>query len=102
MVEKKGSGRQKNFINKPDPKAEGHPHTRLKVNDKGEITNYATFNKNPKNPSGLDLTKRVDLQGKAHFDPKTGQYILTPHVHDKLIPSGIRPANKPEIPRYKK
>ena len=75
----------------PDPNATG-AHSTFKKGPNGKITNYAEWTPNPKNPSGFDLVKRVDIFGKAHNG------IPAPHVHGSNIPGGARPAYWWEIP----
>ncbi len=72
----------------------------------GEILQYATYGDN-----GY-ITKRVDLQGAAHYDRKSGKDIPTPHViyyqkntnprtnevHIKKDNSTVREAYPEEIP----
>ncbi|RHH66525.1 MULTISPECIES: hypothetical protein [Vagococcus] len=55
----------------------------------GEITNYKTYETNPKNPSGYDEILGYDGVGKAHFNKITGEKLL-PHVHEKSAPGGVR------------
>jgi hypothetical protein len=90
-------GRGNNNL-KPDPKAEGE-HSTFRTNTKtGKTTNTATYEKNPKNPSGYQETKRVDVEGASHKSSKTGKDIPTPHVHEAKI-KDPRPAKKEELPR---
>jgi len=81
---------------KPDPDATG-AHTVIKRDAQGNITGYETYSpqSNPRNPNQWQSDKRVDLQGKPHFEKSTGQDVPTPHVHE---PGGVRPANPDEIP----
>ena len=51
-------------------------HRSFKTDGKGKITNTATYKQNPKNPSGFDEVKRVDVTGKKHNG------VNTPHVHE--------------------
>jgi RHS repeat-associated protein len=80
-----GEGRGKNN-RQPDPDATGD-HT--VSNDKGSTT----YEKNDKNPSGFQEVKRVDTKGADHNG------VPTPHVHEKGIPGGVRPAQPNEIPK---
>ncbi|MGL5719228.1 MAG: DUF637 domain-containing protein [Alphaproteobacteria bacterium] len=89
-------GKGRHQVMKPESRA-GGDHTVFKVNKEGKITHYETYAKNPKNPSGFDSKKRVDLVGEAHFNKKTGAKIPTPHVTGKDIPGGVRPARPDEI-----
>jgi len=79
---------------RPFPGAEG-PHTTFKT-DKGRVTGHAEWTPNPQNPSGFNLKKRVDTQ---HASPHDHAGVPTPHVHDKSIPGGVRPALPDELPR---
>ena len=79
----------------PDQNAGGN-HSALKRNKDGKITGTATYKKNPKNPTGFDEEKRVDVEGKAHFDKKSGKEIPTPHVKEG---KKVRPAKKEELPK---
>jgi RHS repeat-associated protein len=79
---------------KPDPTAQG-PHTTFKTDPKtGKVSGYVTWVPNPRNPSGFDPRKRVDVKpgGAVH------KGVPTPHVHTKRAPGGIRPARKYELP----
>jgi hypothetical protein len=49
--------------------------------------------------TGVTLAKRCDLIGKAHFNKLTNMLVPTPHVHEKEIPGGVRPAEPYEIPK---
>ncbi|MDD9334671.1 MAG: hypothetical protein PV347_01255 [Rickettsiaceae bacterium] len=71
--------RMSDKVNKPDPAAEGREHTVIKVGPDGKITNYGTYEVNPKNPTGLDLVKRVDLDpnSRPHYNNVTGEYVPT-------------------------
>ncbi|MCB1177394.1 MAG: hypothetical protein KDK36_07435 [Leptospiraceae bacterium] len=82
---------------KPNPEAEGD-HTSFIENFFGKIIRYATYIKNIFNPSGFDEIKRVDLIGQNHYNKATGDFVGTPHVHEKNIPGEIRKANEDEIP----
>jgi len=75
---------------KPSSEATGD-HSSFKVGQDGKITNTATYKQNPKNPSGFDEVKRVDVKGKAHDG------VNTPHVHEPKKP--VRPAKPEELPR---
>ena len=80
--------RKKNKL-KPDPDAKG-PHTTFKRDPAtGKITNYATYEPNPLNPTGFDEVLRFDGVGHAHGG------IPVPHVH---TPHGVRAALPQEIP----
>ena len=83
---------------KPNPGANGD-HSSIKRDPSGKTTNTATYKKNPKNPSGFDEVKRVDVTGKPHFDKKTGKSIPTPHVQEPKKP--VRPARQDELPNQK-
>ena len=85
-----GSCRSKNKL-KPDPDATG-PHTTFKRGPDGTIEHYATYEPNPKNPSGFDEILRYDGVGKPDNN------VSTPHIHERKI---VRPANPWEIPNTK-
>ena len=87
-------------VNKLEPSKEATgSHTSFKSDPKtGEVTNYAEYTPNSKNPTGFDEVKRVDLKGESHFNKTTGTDVPTPHVHGKDIPGGVRPATPKEIP----
>ena len=75
---------------KPNPEAQG-AHTVFKRDPvTGKITNYATYEPNPMNPSGFDEVLRFDGIGKAHAG------VPTSHVPTF---QGVRPALPWEIPR---
>ncbi|MBU1170698.1 MAG: wall-associated protein, partial [Proteobacteria bacterium] len=73
-------------------------HTVIK-GEWGDVKGYETYTSNPKSPSGFEPSKRVDITGGPHANKITGQDILTPHVHGKDIPGGVRPAMPDEIPK---
>ena len=75
---------------KPSSEATGD-HSSFKTDGSGKITNTATYKQNPKNPSGFDEAKRVDVTGKADNGVKT------PHVHEPK--QKVRPARPDELPR---
>ena len=79
------SGRAKNKL-KPDQDAKG-AHTTFKYNNKGQISNYATWYRNLRNPNGFFLYKRVDL-----YQSHNG---IIPHVH---VGSKVRYPFPHEIP----
>ena len=85
----------KNYLS-PHKSAAGS-HTVFKRGTNGRISNYATYHKNPRNPSGFQQQKRVDIAGKAHTNPNRLK-IPTPHVQQTGI-KGVRPAHPEEIPR---
>jgi RHS repeat-associated protein len=80
---------------KPVAAAEGS-HSTFKRGQDGKISNYAEYEPNPKNPSGFDEVKRVDLTGSPHRTPD-GTSIPTPHVKERGE-KGVRPARPDEIP----
>ena len=82
---------------KPDSNAQGD-HSSIKRGSDGSITNTATYKQNPKNPSGFDEVKRVDVKGGSHKN-KSGQDVSTPHVHEKG--KDVRPARPDELPKQK-
>ena len=82
----------------PDPFASGAHTTFRKDPVTGKITNYQTWNPNPRNPSGFDAGVRFDARGKPHYNTRIGENIDTPHVHDKSTPGGVRPAHPWEVP----
>ena len=77
---------------KPSSEATGD-HSSFKTDGKGKITNTATYKQNPKNPSGFDEVKRVDVTGKKHNG------VNTPHVHEPK--QRVRPAKPDELPKQK-
>ncbi|MGL4824961.1 MAG: DUF637 domain-containing protein [Alphaproteobacteria bacterium] len=91
-------GKGRHQVMKPESRADGD-HTVFKMDANGKIKNYETYTKNPKNPSGFDSKKRVDLQGAPHTNKKTEVKIPAPHVKGKDIPGGVRPARPDEIPK---
>ena len=90
----KGTGRASNKL-KASNEATGD-HSSFKVNNDGEITNTATYQKNLKNPTGFDEIKRVDVQGKSDFNKKTGKIVETPHVHEN---GTVRKAKPEDLPK---
>jgi RHS repeat-associated protein len=85
----------------PDPNAEGPHSTFKRQGGTGPTRNYVEWGDNPfpLYPKRWIVKKRVDVVGKPHFNPVSGEYVPTPHVHDKLVPGKIRPAMPQEIPR---
>jgi RHS repeat-associated protein len=83
------TGKGKNNL-KPDSNA-GGDHSTIKVDKDGKITNTATYKTNPKNPTGFDEVKRVDVKGASHDG------VPTPHVH--VPKQKVRPAKPEELPR---
>lgn len=82
----------------PDTRATG-PHTTWKTDpDTGEITRHETWTPNEQNPTGWDSTQSTDIEGKSHFNKKTGESVPTPHTQGKGIEGGVRPAKPSEIP----
>ncbi|MBB6238972.1 RHS repeat-associated protein, partial [Pedobacter sp. AK013] len=79
----------------PDKDAEGD-HSALKRDKDGKITGTATYERNTKNPTGWDEKKRVDVEGKPHYDKKSGKSIPTPHVKEG---KNVRPAKPDELPK---
>ena len=97
-ITKKPVGRQKNKL-EPDANATGD-HTTIKRDSDGNITGYETWTQNPRNPSGFDSVKRVDIApGGPHYNKILDKDVPTPHVHGKDIPGGVRPADHCEIPK---
>ncbi|WP_394829802.1 polymorphic toxin type 24 domain-containing protein [Pendulispora albinea] len=80
----------------PDPNASG-AHSTFKRGPDGKVSNHAEYEPNPRNPSGFQEVKRVDVTGGAHRNPD-GTVIDTPHVHE-AGGRGVRPATPEEIPR---
>ena len=82
------SCRGKNKL-KPNPEANGAHTTYKRDPISKKITNYATYEPNPLNPSGFDEVLRFDGVGATHGG------VSTPHVH---IGGNVRPAFPWEIP----
>jgi RHS repeat-associated protein len=95
-VAEKGAegGRAANKL-RPVTEAEG-AHSTFKRGSDGKITNTATYTPNPKNPSGFDEAKRVDVTGKAHTN-SDGTKVDTPHVHEAGV-KDVRFAKPEELP----
>jgi hypothetical protein len=87
--------RSKNKVG-PDPSASG-PHSSIKRGPDGKISNYATYKPEPRNPSGHNEIKRVDVTGRPHTNPD-GTSVPTPHVSEVGQP-GVRPARLDELPK---
>ncbi len=83
----------------PDPSAEGS-HSTFKRDARGRVTNHAEYQPNPRNPTGFDMGKRVDVTGKGHVNSLTGENVPTPHVNGKDVPGGVRPATPAELPDW--
>jgi hypothetical protein len=93
----RGGGRAANKL-RPNTAAEG-AHSTFRTDVQGNITGHAEWRPNPRNPSGFDQAKRVDLTGDPHYNKATGERVSTPHTHGKDIPGGVRPATPDEVPR---
>jgi len=70
--------------------AEG-PHSVPRPGPGQPVKGYATYKPNPKNPTGFDEEKRVDVVGKPHDG------VPTPHVVEPGKP--VRPARPDELPK---
>lgn len=95
------TGRGANHL-RHNPNATG-PHFTYRVNSAGSVTNIAEWTPNPKNPTGYDLAKRIDVTGRAHPNSVTGQSVPTPHVHGTSVNpvvGGVRPAEFHDIPSW--
>lgn len=87
----KKTGKAKNKL-KPDPDATGD-HTSIKRNTDGEITNYATYERNPRQPeTGYSQKQRTDLVGQPDYGVKT------PHTHMEGIKKPV-PTPSANIPK---
>ncbi|KLU63529.1 tRNA(Glu)-specific nuclease WapA precursor [Peptococcaceae bacterium CEB3] len=75
------------------------PHSTFKRDpNTGEITNYRTWESNPRNPSGYDEVFGYDGIGRQEFNKVTREWVETPHSHDPETPGGVRPALPEEMP----
>jgi hypothetical protein len=92
----KGRGRGANHL-QPDSTAQGS-HSTFKTDAQGRTTGQAEWLPNPRNPSGFDEVKRVDITGEPHYNKVTGEHVPTPHVHEKGATGGVRPARPDEVP----
>jgi len=92
-----GIGRSANKL-KPDGSAGGAHSVFKRDPNTGKITNYKTYNPNPKNPTGYDENIGYDGVGRTHINKVTGESLI-PHVHDKAIPGGVRIPYPHEIPK---
>ena len=90
-----GTGRGANKLG-PVKEAQG-AHSTFKTDADGKVTNTATYTPNPKNPSGHDEVKRVDVTGTAHTN-SDGTKVPTPHVHE-AGQKDVRPARPEEQPK---
>jgi hypothetical protein len=70
-----------------------------RTNAGGNIMNTNTNKENPQNQTRFYEIKRVDVVGRGHTNKNTGKEVPTPHVHEKDIPDGVRPARNDEIPK---
>ena len=84
----------------PRAEAEG-AHTVFRRGSGGRVRAYATYvpQTNPRDPSRWQLAKRFDGEGRAHYNKTTGQSVPTPHVHEPLVGSEVRPALPGEVPK---
>jgi hypothetical protein len=92
-----GLGKAKNH-HRPDASAVG-PHTTFKKNAQGDVSGYAEWSPNTQNPTGFDLRKRVDIEGRPHYNKVSKKEIPTPHVESPDIPGKVRAATQDEIPK---
>jgi len=84
----------------PDPRATG-PHTTFRVDPSiGRVTKWATWQpqSNPQSPNPWEMTARLDLSGKMHYNKLTQELVPVPHIHGPGIPGGVRLANPAEVP----
>lgn len=95
--------RRKNRLG-PNPEATATPpriaegdHSVPKRDTDGKLTGFAEYVPNPKNPSGWDEKKRVDVKGKAHTN-SDGTSVPTPHVHEAGV-KDVRPPTAEETPK---
>jgi hypothetical protein len=80
-----GSGRGANKL-KSDPAVKGSSHSTFKTDpNTKKVTNYETYEYNPKNPNGVEKVKRYDGTGERHFNKYTKEYVNTPHVLIKTL-----------------
>jgi hypothetical protein len=76
-------------------------HTVFKFDSEtGKIRSYETFipNTNPQDPKKWQSLSRFDRFGAPHYNKATKQNVPTPHVNDRSIAGGVRPATPDEIP----
>lgn len=66
----------------------------------GNINHYATWAEqtNLRDPSPWKLIKRYDDEGK-HFSKYLNAELKGLHIHDPLIPGGVRKPNTNEMPK---
>jgi hypothetical protein len=91
---------------KYDKEATG-AHTTFKRDNSGYIYQYQSWqpNTNPNYPKPFVPGPRFDGglpnggAGAPHFNKKLGVDVPTPHINDKTIPGGVRPALPSELPR---
>ena len=84
---------------KPDANAKGSHTTFSKDPKTGQISHYAEWTPNSKNPTGFDFVKRFDGIGGKHTNSVTNISIPAPHIHGKTIPRGVRLPFPEELPR---
>ena len=77
-VRKNLTGRAKNKL-RSSSEAQGD-HTVFKRDKSGKVIHYATFVKNPKNPTGFDLMKEFHETGRAHYSKFLGKQVDIPHI----------------------
>lgn len=88
----------------PDTNAKGSHTTFSKDPKTGQISHYAEWTPNSKNPKGFDLAKRFDGIGHGHTNSLTGEKVPVPHVHGGVapgtaVPGGVRSPLPWELPR---
>ncbi|MCH7231579.1 hypothetical protein L0U85_12065 [Glycomyces sp. L485] len=79
----------KRATHRPNPNAVG-PHCTFKVNQNGEIVNYAEWQRqsNPYDPKPWECALRVCGPGsRPHYDTQSGAEVPSPHTHDNTNPS---------------
>ena len=84
---------------RPETRLAEGPHVTFKVDAKGRVAHYAEWTPNPRNPSGWDMVKKVDMRGDPHFNKIQQEWIPTPHAQGRSIPGGVRPLEPWEVPK---
>ncbi|MFJ9810321.1 ricin-type beta-trefoil lectin domain protein [Streptomyces sp. NPDC101158] len=80
-------GRGRNPGQRPNPAADGAPHTTFVLHGTtGRVKKYAEWapQSNPRNPAPYELVKRFDLEGPSHTN-SDGTVVDTPHMN---LPNG--------------
>ncbi|MFN2468450.1 MAG: RHS repeat-associated core domain-containing protein [Gaiellaceae bacterium] len=93
------AGRAKRLV--PDTRA-GGPHSVFRRDPVSRrVTHYESYRpqRNPLDPRPWESVKRFDGVGRPHYNKIDRRYVPPPHVHDRRVRGGVRPARQWEVPQ---